>query len=320
MIDEKILGVLKDEKGSHISGEELSRLAGVSRAAIWKHIEKLREDGYEIEASPHLGYRLVSVPDNLIPNEIKWGLKTKLLGREIISYKKIDSTNRAAYDLASKGVKEGSIVLAEEQTKGRGRLGRAWASPPEGGIYLSCILRPRISPSEIPKLTLTASVSVARAIREVSGLEAVIKWPNDVLIDSKKVCGILLEMKAEQDRLDFVIVGIGINVNTPGRLIPKGGTSVKEESGEEVSRIALTRKVLEDLEEEYLLLSKGGFPKIVEEWKELSHMLGSRVRVVLSNREFEGQAIDVDKDGTLLVRTDNGFIEKVFSGDVMMVR
>ena len=320
MIDEKILGVLKDEKGSHISGEELSRLAGVSRAAIWKHIEKLREDGYEIEASPHLGYRLVSVPDNLIPNEIKWGLKTKLLGREIISYKKIDSTNRAAYDLASKGVKEGSIVLAEEQTKGRGRLGRAWASPPEGGIYLSCILRPRISPSEIPKLTLTASVSVARAIREVSGLEAVIKWPNDVLIDSKKVCGILLEMKAEQDRLDFVIVGIGINVNTPGRLIPKGGTSVKEESGEEVSRIALTRKVLEDLEEEYLLLSKGGFPKIVEEWKELSHMLGSRVRVVLSNREFEGQAIDVDKDGTLLVRLDNGFIEKVFSGDVMMVR
>ena len=320
MIDEKILGVLKDEKGSHISGEELSRLAGVSRAAIWKHIEKLREDGYEIEASPHLGYRLVSVPDNLIPNEIKWGLKTKLLGREIISYKKIDSTNRAAYDLASKGVKEGSIVLAEEQTKGRGRLGRAWASPPEGGIYLSCILRPRISPSEIPKLTLTASVSVARAIREVSGLEAVIKWPNDVLIDSKKVCGILLEMKAEQDRLDFVIVGIGINVNTPGRLIPKGGTSVKEESGEEVSRIALTRKVLEDLEEEYLLLSKGGFPKIVEEWKELSHMLGSRVRVALSNREFEGQAIDVDKDGTLLVRTDNGFIEKVFSGDVMMVR
>ena len=320
MIDEKILGVLKDEKGSHISGEELSRLAGVSRAAIWKHIEKLREDGYEIEASPHLGYRLVSVPDNLIPNEIKWGLKTKLLGREIISYKKIDSTNRAAYDLASKGVKEGSIVLAEEQTKGRGRLGRAWASPPEGGIYLSCILRPRISPSEIPKLTLTASVSVARAIREVSGLEAVIKWPNDVLIDSKKVCGILLEMKAEQDRLDFVIVGIGINVNTPGRLIPKGGTSVKESSGEEVSRIALTRKVLEDLEEEYLLLSKGGFPKIVEEWKELSHMLGSRVRVALSNREFEGQAIDVDKDGTLLVRTDNGFIEKVFSGDVMMVR
>ncbi len=320
MIDEKIISILKNHRDGYVSGEDLSKDSGVSRAAIWKHVESLRRDGYEIEATPHLGYRLLRIPDKLIPSEIKSVLHTKVLGREVLSYKKIDSTNVMAYGLAEKGLKEGVVVLAEEQAKGRGRLGRTWASPPAGGVYLSCILRPPLPPSETQKLTLAASVSVARAIRETTGLPAMIKWPNDILLDLKKVCGILLEMKAEQDEVEFVIVGIGVNVNTPLKTLPKGATSLRAELGSDVSRIKLTRKILEELEAGYGLLKNNGFSKIVEEWKELSDMLGSRVKVTLPNRKYEGAAVDVDSDGSLLVRLDNGFIEKTSSGDVILVR
>lgn len=319
MTDEDILKVLRSETSNYVSGEDLSKGAGVSRAAIWKHIEKLRSEGYEIEASPHLGYRLIAVPDLLIPGEVKWLLKTKILGRDVISYKKVNSTNVAAYGLAEQGLREGTVVLAEEQTGGRGRQGRKWVSP-SGGVYLSCILRPRLAPSEVSKLTLAASVGVARAIREMTGLIAMIRWPNDILINSKKACGILLEMKAEQDSLHFVIVGIGLNVNTQPALLPKGATSLKGELGEEVPRVPLIRRMLECLEECYVCIQKGDFPRAIEEWKGYSDMLGSRVKVSLPTREFEGQAIDIDTDGALVVRLDNGFFERASSGDVVLVR
>ncbi len=319
-IDEEILNVFRSNPDDYISGQDLSRSIGISRAAIWKHIEKLREDGYEIEASPHLGYRLISVPDRLISSEIRWGLKTKILGREAISYEKAGSTNDIAYSLAERGLKEGTIVLAEEQTKGRGRLGRQWASPPGGGIYMSCILRPRLIPNEVSKITLAASVSVCKAIGQISGVSAAIRWPNDILINNRKVCGILTEMKAEQDTVNFVIVGIGVNVNTRLRSIPKGASSIREESKKIISRIGLTRAILEELEENYLVLKDKGFAPIVEKWKALASMLGSRVKIALHTREFEGQAIDVDVDGSLIVRLDNGFLERVSSGDVIIVR
>lgn len=325
MLDEKILNVLRNNKDSYVSGEDLTKLADISRAAIWKHIEKLREEGYDIEASPHLGYRLVDIPDSLISGEIRWKLKTRVLGKTIISYKKVDSTNDIAYSLAEKGMKEGAVILADEQTKGRGRLGRSWSSPPKAGIYLSCILRPILAPNEIPRITLLAAVALAKAIRELTGLSATIKWPNDILINNKKICGILTEMKAEQDKVNFVIVGIGVNVNTPLKFLPKGASSIKEEmskSGrtEAASRVELAKKILENLEENYLKLKKEGFEPIIDEWKDLSTMLGSRVRVVLQNRTFEGQARDLDGDGSLIVRRDSGILEKVSSGDIIMVR
>lgn len=325
MLDEKILNVLRNNKDTYVSGEELTKLADISRAAIWKHIEKLREEGYDIEASPHLGYRLVDIPDSLISSEIKWKLSTRILGKTIISYKKVDSTNDIAYSLAEKGVKEGAVILADEQTKGKGRLGRGWASPPKAGIYLSCILRPILAPNEIPRITLLAAVALAKAIRDFSGLLAMIKWPNDILINDLKVCGILTEMKAEQDRVDFVILGIGVNVNTAVRFLPKGASSLREEilkdnRRETISRIELTKKILEKLEENYTRLKREGFEPIIEEWKDLSTMLGSRVKVVLQNRAFEGQAQDLDRDGSLIVRRDSGILEKVSSGDIVMVR
>lgn len=325
MLDEKILNILRTNRDSYVSGEELCKLAGISRAAIWKHIEKLREEGYEIDAVPHLGYKLIAAPDSLIPSEIRWNLKAKVFGSRILAYKKVDTTNDVAYELAKKGMKEGTVVLAEEQAKGKGRHGRNWISPPKGGIYMSYILRPNISPNEIPRITLLSAIAVAKAIREVCGMEAFIKWPNDIMIDDKKICGILTEMKAEQDRVDFIVVGIGINVNTPVKHLPKTASSLKEEMRRRnlkasVSRVDLTKKVLEMLEEYYNLLNKEGFAPIIEAWKDMSSMLGSRIKVSLPNRVFEGQAHDIDPDGALVVRLDSGVLERVSSGDVVMVR
>ena len=325
MLDENILNALRHNKDSYVSGEELCKLADISRAAIWKHIEKLREEGYDIEAVPHLGYKLVAIPDSLIPSEIKWKLKTKVFGRSIISYRKVDSTNIIAYELAEKGMKEGAVILADEQIKGKGRHGRHWSSPSKGGIYMSCILRPSIAPNEISRITLLAAIAVAQAIRDVASLEVTIKWPNDIMMGQRKLCGILTEMKAEQDSVDFVVLGIGINVDVPKHELPKGATSIGEElasSGGKInlSRVELTKKVLERLEEYYNLMKSEGFEPIIDIWKDLSVMIGSRVKVSLHGKTFEALAHDIDPDGALVVRTDSGVLEKVSSGDVIMVR
>lgn len=325
MLDEKILNVLRHGRDSYISGEDLCKLAGISRAAIWKHIEKLRQEGYDIEAMPHLGYKLVSAPDSLIPSEIKWRLKTRILGKNVLSYRKVDSTNTVAYGLAEDGIKEGTIIIAEEQAKGKGRQGRHWSSPSKGGIYMSCILRPSIAPNEISRITLLAAVAVAQAVREVASLEVTIKWPNDIMMHDRKICGILTEMKAEQDRVDFVVVGIGINVNTARSELPKGGTSIKEElrhRGEKASvhRVELAKKVLEKIEEYYNIMKEEGFEPIINIWKDLSAMIGSRVRITLHEKTFEALAHDIDPDGALIVRMESGTLERISSGDVVMIR
>jgi BirA family biotin operon repressor/biotin-[acetyl-CoA-carboxylase] ligase len=324
MHDEKILKVLRASPGEYISSEELCKDAGISRAAIWKRMEALREEGYEIEASPHLGYRFISAPDSLIPDELKWGLKAKVFGKDIIAYKKVDSTNDVAYSLAEKGMKEGTVIVSEEQASGKGRHGRKWVSPPKGGIYISFILRPEIMPNEIPRITLLAAVAAARAIRDFSGLSALIKWPNDILLNGRKVCGILTEMKAEPDAVDFIILGIGINVNTPAESLPKVATSLREAlagSGrrDRLSRVELAKRLIECLEEEYVSLKKNGFGPIIEEWKELSDIIGSRIKVTTYNRTFEGQAHDIDQDGSLVVRRERGQMEKISSGDVTII-
>ncbi len=324
-LDDKILDALRDGGEIYTSGEDLCKLSGISRTAIWKRIEKMREEGYGITASPHLGYRLTAIPDALIPCEIKWKLKTKIIGREIISYKKVDSTNTVAYELAEKGLREGAVIFTESQVKGKGRLGRMWYSPSGCNIYMSCILRPKMTPNEIPKITLIAAVAVAKAIRDFTGLDAMIKWPNDILINGKKVCGILTEMKAEQDRVDFIVLGIGVNVNSKSRDLPAGGSSLLDESRKicmcgDLSRVELAKKLLESLEEHYNILKDKGSPAIIDEWKALSATLGSRVRVVLPGRSFEADAHNIDPDGALVVRLDSGILEKVLSGDVLMVR
>ena len=319
-MDDKILIALKTNQPSYTSGEELSRLLKISRSAVWKHIENLRHEGYQILAIPHLGYKLTALPDKLSTVELSYKLNTKVIGWAIHSYNQTASTNDLAYRLAQDKAAEGTCVLAESQDKGRGRLGRKWESPKGTGIYLSVILRPKIVPQEAPQITLMASLATAMAIRQITSLEALIRWPNDILINRRKVCGILTEMNAEMDNIKFLILGIGLNVNTPKSTLPRQASSLKEEAGQEVSRLEIAQALLRQLDFYYHLFKKDGFKRIREEWCNLTYMLGSRVKVTCQNKKIEGLVQDIDKGGAMVVRLDNGFQEKILSGDVVLVR
>ncbi|MGB2706428.1 MAG: biotin--[acetyl-CoA-carboxylase] ligase [Candidatus Omnitrophota bacterium] len=321
--DDKILELFKKSVDSFLSGEEVSRALGISRQALWKHIEKLRETGYVIEAVPHLGYKLLQVPDKMLVSEIKWNLKTKIIGDEIHFYESVGSTNSIAYELAEQGAREGTVVIANEQTKGKGRLGRSWASPPEGGIYLSCILCPDILPNEVSKITLVAAVSAVKAVRKFSSLDALIRWPNDILVSDRKAAGILTELKGEPDRVNFVILGIGINVNTPRKALPAGGTSLKEESksSADFSRVELVKILLKALDAEYAKFKEDGFSPVRNELKSYSCVLGRYVSVTASGgKKSSGKAVDIDENGALVVKLDDGSRKTFLSGDVTLVR
>ncbi len=319
-MEKAILKLLKENSGHFISGEDISRGLKVSRSAIWKHIQLLRENGYEIEAQPHLGYRLLKIPDLMLADEITYNLGNKILGIKILSYASAASTNEIAYSLAEQSAPEGTLVISEEQTKGKGRLGRRWVSPAKTGVYMSIILRPKISPVEAGKITLMCSMSIAMTIRSMFGLEALIKWPNDVFIDNEKVCGILTEMNAEQDLISFIILGIGVNVNTEAEKLPEGATSLKIKLKKKVDRIEFVRNLLKDLEENYIKINSEGFASIIGQWRDLSMTLGRRIKIKWRENIIEGQAMDVDENGALIVRDDFGFSHQVLSGDVTVVR
>lgn len=320
MLDDKILNYLKKHEEGYVSGEELSRELDITRAAVWKHIENLREEGYNIEAFPHMGYKIISIPDRLTEVELKSKLKTDVIARKVYSYEETASTNDVAYNFAIQGEKEGSVIIAESQTAARGRMGRKWASPKSKGAYLSIILRPDILPKEVSGITLISALSVAKTIRELTNLAAFIKWPNDVLINRQKVCGILTEINAETDKINFVIIGIGININTKKDLLPKGASSIMEEYGMEVSRIEVVKDVFKNLDKYYSLFNKGHINEIIKEYKEFSNFLGTRVQVSYHDTKIEGYAVDVDKDGALILRMDSGLNERVLAGDVTMLR
>ena len=320
MMEEAVLNTLRARVGEHVSGEELSRLLGVSRTAIWKEIEKLREEGYRILAQPHTGYRLVGIPDRLIPQELTWNLQTSCMGRRVHAYETTDSTMDIAHRLAASNEPEGAVVVAEGQSGGRGRLGRNWISPKGKGIYASVILRPPLQLSHVPLITLMAAVAVARAIQAETRLIPQIKWPNDVMIRGKKAAGILTELNAELNRVHYVILGIGINVNTPASHLPARATSLAEELGQRVDRVGLSRSLFVQLDRSYSEFLSQGSPAILEQWRGFASFLGRRIRVVLEGRTVDGQAVDVDSNGELLVRTDVGLVESVAAGEVLVVR
>src|SRR4030067_1687584 len=219
MMDDKILQLLRESPSAFLSGEEISFRLKVSRTAVWKRIGRLRALGYEIEASTRSGYRLIGSPDLLTPSEIKPLLKTKWIGKTIHHFDTLDSTNSKAYQLALDGAEEGEVGISESQEKGRGRLGRQWFSPPFLNLYLSVILRPKIPPHQASLITLMAAVATADAIQKFSGLPPLIKWPNDILLRDRKVAGLLNEIRSETDRIHFVILGIGVNLNTAENML-----------------------------------------------------------------------------------------------------
>ncbi|MBU4304235.1 MAG: biotin--[acetyl-CoA-carboxylase] ligase [Candidatus Omnitrophica bacterium] len=319
-METEILRFLKENCDTFVSGEEISHRLHVSRTAVWKHIQNLKENGYEILAQPHLGYRLLKSPDRMLPDEIGYGLKTDLIGKKIISYASTTSTNDIGCSLAEQCAAEGTVIISEEQTRGKGRQGRSWVSPKGAGIYFSVILRPGLSPAEAGKITLMASVAVSRAIRNSLGLNACIKWPNDVYIGSEKVCGILTEMNAEQDAVNFIVLGIGINVNTSRQALPQGATSLKLQLHKSVDRIQLLQELLREIERQYELITRKNFPQLMDAWRNYSLTLGHRIKIKWRNAEIEGQAMDIDENGALMVRDDFGFMHHILSGDVRVVR
>jgi BirA family biotin operon repressor/biotin-[acetyl-CoA-carboxylase] ligase len=315
---DKILDLLKRKEG-YVSGDQLSQRLGITRQALWKHIQELKEKGYEIIAVPHLGYQLSACADRLFDFEVAYGLGTKFIGKKIYYFDAVSSTMDIAWQLGIKGSSEGTLVLAEQQTKGRGRLGRIWFSPKYKGIYMSLILKPKMLPAQASILTLLAAVSICEAIKATLALEARIKWPNDIWLEQKKLGGILTELNAETDEINFVVVGIGLNVNNDKKTLVSSATSLKEHKKENINRVNLLQEILRKMEENYLSLGKGPQP-ILRKWREYSITLGKRIKVYCQKRHVEGQAVDIDLDGGLLVRKDSGITEKVMAGDIVHCR
>jgi len=311
----EIINAFKAANGKAISGEELGKELGISRTMVCKYIKGLKDDGYEISSAPKKGYVLKSVPKLLYPEEILSGLKTTLFGKNIHYYDEAGSSNDIAKKMAAMA-EEGTIIVVEQQTGGRGRLGRQWASP-KGGIWFSTILKPRIALSSASRLTLTFGLSVAKTLREY-GFNAKIKWPNDVLVDGKKVSGILTEVEAEIDTVEFVVIGIGINANMSLKDIPEelreNSTTLRDELGKSIDRVEFLQKLLFEMEQEYIRFSTQPFNEIMDEIISLSDTIGKQVTVNMPNRIVEGTVVGISKSGALLLRKADGNIEEIIAG------
>ena len=336
--DAKILSALR-ENPDGVSGAELAEQLKISRAAVWARIEELRRVGFDISASPHLGYRIVGEPDALLADDLvartsrpcidHFGKKLTgkmpvplLVGRDIRVFEQTTSTNDVIEKLARDGVKEGVVVFAESQTKGRGRLGRKWISPAHKGLWFSILLRPDLRPQETTQLTVASATALRRAIQSETGLKPEIKWPNDILIGGKKVAGILTELSAELDKVRYVILGIGIDVNLDAGEFPaelkKTATSLKIETGETISRAELATAILRELDLDYSRICSGKFAAVADEWEKNCATIGRNVTVQIGERKIRGRAESLDDDGALLLRTEHGHLERITGGDVTL--
>ena len=316
----KVLEAL--ERADHpISGEAISKELGITRSAVWKHINELRAMGYDISSSQKEGYRLTRTSSKLLPYEIHKKLKTQFIGKTMRYLENTPSTIWVGKQICAEGdvgKMHGLVIIAEEQTGGIGRMGRAWVSP-SGGIWITIVLKPRIPIDHVFMVTMAGSVAVARAIRKEFDLGALIKWPNDIFIGDKKVAGLLLELSAEADSIHHCLLGIGIDANVPingfSPDLQKDITSISAEVGHEVDRATFLARILKEFENRYLLIEAGEYDSIIREWKSLSCTLEHRVHITTMKNSFEGDAIDIDEFGALIIRKDNGKIERVIAGD-----
>ncbi|HEX2985748.1 MAG TPA: biotin--[acetyl-CoA-carboxylase] ligase [Caproiciproducens sp.] len=306
------------ENGGFVSGEELSEKMGVSRTAVWKYVKALREEGYGIESVTNRGYRLVSRPDIMTEEEIASGLNTKFLAKKIYCFKTIDSTNEEAKRQAMRGAPNGSLFVAERQTGGKGRLGRRWDSPAGEGLWFSVLLRPNVLPEQVSALTLLAGLATCEAARALTGCDIKIKWPNDLVSGNKKLCGILTEMTAEMERVDFVVIGTGVNVNNtefPEEL-QKKATSLKVECGRSVSRSELLQAVLERMEYWLFRLYEQGTEILLPAYRPLCISLNREVGFTRNGKPETGTAVDLTPEGELMILCHDGAVVPVCSGEV----
>lgn len=322
-IDAQILLALRKAGDGFVSGAEISQRLGVTRAAVWARIEQLRELGYDIAASPHQGYQLRSAPDRLVGDDLlALTHGHKVVGRDIRVFEQTSSTNDVVEKLARDGVKEGVVVFAEAQSRGRGRLGRKWVSPARKGLWFSVLLRPDLRPQAATQLTVAAATALVRAIREETELVPEIKWPNDILIRGRKVAGVLTELSAELDHVNHLTLGIGVDVNLNASEFPpelrKTATSLKIETGRHVSRADLAAGILRELDRDYQLIRERKFTRLADEWEERCVTLGRRVAIHVGPHVLHGRAESLDEDGALLLRTEHGRLERIIGGDVTL--
>ena len=316
----EILRMLKNSNSEFLSGEKISEEFGVTRAAIWKNMNSLKEDGYVIESIPGKGYRIISSPDILTYEEIEEGLNTEYTGRNLYYYDSIPSTNTRAKEIAL-DEPEGTVVVSEEQTGGIGRLGRAWISPKKKGIWMSIILKPEVEPMNVSKIALVGAAAVNLALEDMGTISG-IKWPNDIVLDGKKVSGILTEMSCELNMVNYVVMGIGINVNLDEDDIPEElqhkATSLKEYTKKQVNRKELLANILNHFEVLYEDYKAGNILKTIEICRTNSVLLGEEVRIIKGKEIRVGKALDINLEGELVVQFDNDVVENIFSGEVSL--
>lgn len=316
---DEILDFLKENRNQFVSGQAMSEACKVSRTAIWKHIEVLRKRGYVIESFTKKGYRLLEEPNLISPTEMEGVLQTRSFGRYYVYEERLESTNSIAKALAMDGVPEGTVVCAEEQSSGRGRLSRGWYSPYGKGLWFSLVLRPKFLPMEASKCTLMAGVALVKAFHQLGLSEAGIKWPNDILVGSRKLVGILTEMNGTMEEINYIVLGIGINTHTT---IEEVSEDLKDKimsfaiAGIDVDRKEAFAVILKALEDQYEKVCQEGFDSTLEEWKQYSVTLYKEVLVKAPDKEYIGYAKDLDRDGNLIVQLEDGREERIIAGDV----
>lgn len=315
---DEILDFLRHNSDQFVSGQAMSEACGVSRTAIWKHIKVLRKHGFIIESYTKKGYKLVAEPDLLTPADMEGVLHTKRFGHQYIYQERVESTNQIAKSVALQGAEEGTVVVAEEQSNGRGRLTRGWYSPYGKGIWFSIVLRPKFAPIEAPKCTLMAAVALIKAFRRLGLTTAGIKWPNDILVGDRKLVGILTEMNGTMEEISYIVMGLGINTNSlpeeaPEDIQDKLVSFASE--GVKVRRNVALATILEELEHQYDKVVKEGFASTLAEWKTMSVTLHQEVLVKAPDETYTGYAVDLDEDGNLIVES-NGVRKRIIAGDV----
>ncbi len=313
----KILEILTNTD-SHISGQEISEKLGVSRQAVWKAINTLKEKGYEINSAPKKGYRLISFPDYLNENAIKNALHNEIIGKSVIVLDSVRSTNDYLKQLGNDGCENGTVVVAREQTNGKGRLGRQWLSAKDNSIMFSFLLRPDIAPHEVSAITPLTGLAICKAVRKFTNLDCMIKWPNDIIVGRKKLVGILCEMSAEFDRVDYIITGVGVNVDQavfPEEIDFKA-TSILLETGRHINKNDFLACILEHIENEFLKNDLKLTSTALDEYAEMCATIGKGVTFTRGTRKVSGMAVGIDSNGELKVMLSDGTICKVNSGEV----
>lgn len=314
----EVLQLLRDSR-DYVSGQQICESFGISRTAVWKIINQLKEEGYEIEAVQNKGYHLTGAPDVLSLSELKTRIKTKMAGSHLLYFDVVGSTNIEAKKQAENGAPEGLLVVADKQEAGRGRRGRSWESPAGVNIFMTLLLRPSFSPGKASMITLVMALSVAQAVSEAAGLTAKIKWPNDVVVNKKKVVGILTELTMETDYIQYLVCGVGINVNQMSfpETIAQTATSLYLEGGRQVNRAGLIEKVMERFEENYeIFLRTEDMSGLTEPYNRLLVNKEERVRVLDPKGEYDGLSHGINEKGELIVEKQDGSVENVYAGEV----